>query len=311
MPKKVAFIMDPLEGVKAYKDTSYYLMLATVQLGHEVYYLDQTDLSVRASELYGTLRRVQVHADIDHPFDVEEPKTVPMGEMDVIMVRTDPPFDRRYFYTTLLLDLAPKTTKVCNNPQGLRDWNEKLASLEFPDLTPTTLISQNPDEIRDFLASQERITIKPIDGHGGRGILFLRPDSENIDQIIDMSTHHGSQRIVAQAYVPEARLGDKRIILLNGEPLGGILRVHAEGKELNNMDAGGKPNPSSLTERDLHVCARLKDDLIKRGIVFCGIDMLGDYLIEINVTSPTGLQELCRFEGQDFHHQIMSAVIND
>lgn len=309
MPQKVAFIMDPLEGVKAYKDTSYYMMLATVQLGHEVYYLDQRDLSVLNSQLYGIVRKVTVHTNIDHPFDVDPPQKILMSEMDVVMIRTDPPFDRRYFYTTLLLDRLPPTTRVCNRPQGIRDWNEKLASLEYPDLTPKTLISNNGDEIREFLATQERITIKPVDGHGGRGIVFLRPDSDNIDQLIDMSTHGDSQWVVAQAFVPEAKKGDKRIILLNGEPLGGILRVAAEGKELNNMDAGGTPVPTELTDRELEVCARLKDDLIKRGIIFCGIDMLGDYLIEINVTSPTGLQELCRFQGKDFHHQIMDTII--
>lgn len=306
---KFAFIMDPLEGVKAYKDTTYYLMLAAAELGHQCHYLNPDDLYVKAGQAWGRVTPVDVHADHDHPFDKHEPRDCALGEMDVVMVRTDPPFDRSYFYVTLMLDLLPASTRVVNRPSGLRNWNEKLAALFYPELGPDTLITRDAQRILDFMEQAGgRITLKPIDGHGGRGIFFIEPGEINVDAIIDAVTHHGRHQVIAQAYVKEAKQGDKRILLLNGEPLGGILRLHQEGKELNNMDAGGQPLPYELNTKDLEICAAIKDGLIQEGIIFAGIDILGDRLIEINVTSPTGLQELCRFNNQPYHHQIIQAL---
>jgi len=309
--KNVAFVMDSLTGVKAHKDTSYHLMLAAAQQGHRVFHVDQHAISIRHDQVWAEVLPVEVFEDHATPFGFGESRQQSLAEMDAVLIRTDPPFDRAYFYTTLLLDMLPPTTRVINRPQGLRNWNEKLAALVYPQLTPRTLISNNAAQILALMDEVGRITLKPIDGHGGRGIVFLTPGGENHDQLIEMLTHGGRYKIVAQQYVPEAKQGDKRILMLNGEPLGGILRVHAEGKELNNMDAGGAPVPSELTDRDLEVCRTIRDGLVEQGIYFCGIDMLGDFLIEINVTSPTGLQELCRFSGKAHNHTIMETLLAD
>lgn len=305
---KIAFIMDPLEGVKAYKDTSYFLMLAARQKGHTVYYLDQEDLYSQHNRLFAQVQKVDVHEDHDHPFTVLRKTTCALDEMDAVMVRTEPPFDRRYFYTTLMLDLLPSTTRVVNRPSGLRNWNEKLAALEFPEYTPQTLITQSSDEIRSFMAARGKVTLKPIDGYGGRGIFFLEPGAPNADQLIQMLTHDGRQRIIAQEYIPEAKDGDKRVLLLNGKVLGGVLRVHQEGKELNNLDSGGSAHPTTLTERELEICKGMEQGIREQGILFCGIDFLGEKLIEVNVTSPTCLRELTDFSGIAYHHQVIDAV---
>jgi len=305
---KIAFVMDPLEKVNPNKDTTYYIMLAACERGHQVFYLDQRDIWVRDRCVFAAIARVDVHNDMKTPFTRHDPQAMSLSAMDVVMVRTDPPFDRTYLYTTLLLDLLPPSTLVVNQPSGLRNWNEKLAAVHFPDWTPSTLITQNAERILEFLDEFGKITLKPIDGFAGKGIVFLDKDSPNLDQLIYLMTNTGRRRVIAQEYLHAAREGDKRILLLNGEPMGGILRLHAEGKELNNLDAGGTAHPTELTPRDLEICAALKQDLIKEGVFFAGIDILGGQLIEINVTSPTGLQQLCRFAGEPFHHRIIQAL---
>lgn len=308
---KFAFVMDPLEKVKAYKDTTYFLMLAAVQRGHEVFYLDQGDLFLENRDLYGTVTPVEVHADHQKPFTKHEPRIMAMGEMDRILIRTDPPFDRTYIYATLLMEYLPEKTKVVNRPSGLRNLNEKLAALYFPEFIPRTLVSSNHNDIRNFIEKVgSRVTIKPVDGHGGRGIFFVEKDNPNLDQLLALMTHGEHRWIVVQEYVRDAKLGDRRILLVNGEPIGGILRKAAEGKELNNLDAGGSAHPLTLTESDMAICRAVGPKLVEEGILFCGIDILGDKLIEVNVTSPTGLQELCRFAGRDYHLEIIEAIEN-
>ncbi len=305
---KFAFIMDPLETVKAYKDTTYYIMLAAAERGHEVYYLDQDSLRVDKSVLQATVTHVDVHEDNDRPFTIKDTREVDMSMMDVVLVRTDPPFDRTYFYTTLLLDLLPASTRVINRPSGLRNWNEKLAALYYPDLTPDTLITRSESDIMKFAQKYERVTLKPIDGHGGQGIHFITADSADARARISEVTHDASHWIIAQQYLPEAKAGDKRVLLLDGEPMGAILRVHGAGAELNNLDQGGSANEIDLDDDDLRICAAIKEGLVREGIVFSGIDVIGGKLIEINVTSPTGLQEMSRFAGIPFHHRIIERL---
>lgn len=303
---RFAFIMDPLDGVNAKKDTSYFLMLAAKQLGHDVFYLHHNDLQSCEGELSALISEVDVHESIENPFTVLDQSQLALSEMDVVMVRTDPPFDRRYFYMTLLLDLLPGSTRVVNRPSGLRNWNEKLAAVHFPDLTPRTLVSRSAEEINAFARRVGRLTLKPIDGHGGAGIRFIEPDID--DKTIREVTRNGSHWIIAQEYLAAAKDGDKRVLILNGEPLGAILRLHADNAELNNLDQGGSANPVDLNQADLKICSALKPGLLEQGIAFSGIDVIGDRLIEVNVTSPTGLQELCRFTGVDFHHQIIQQL---
>jgi len=206
-----------------------------------------------------------------------------------------------------LLDQLPAHVQIINRPVTVRNWNEKLAALRYPDFTPKTLVSRSQQEIARFLRDQKRITVKPVDGHGGKGIIFLDAEGEGLSQQLDTATHGGRHWVVAQQYLPAAREGDKRILLLDGEPLGAILRVHAEGAELNNLDQGGSAQQSALDQQDWNICEAMRDDLVAHGVRFAGIDVIGGMLIEINITSPTGIQEMSRFDGVDYHHRVMAS----
>ncbi len=298
--------MNPLDGVKAYKDTSYFLMLAATQRGHKVCYLDQNSLWLDHATLKAKVTWLSVNENLENPFTVLQPETISMETMDAVWIRTDPPFDRRYFYTTLLLEHLPESTRVLNRPQGIRNWNEKLAALYFAEFTPLTRVTNDVGLIMDMAAELGRVTVKPIDGFGGKGIVFYQSGED--PEILNHATHQGRHWVICQQYLTAAAQGDKRILLLNGEPLGGILRLHADGAELNNMDAGGSAHPLELQAPDLAICAALKPRLLEQGVFFAGIDIIGDKLIEVNVTSPTGLQEMSRFDGVDYHHQIIAAI---
>ena len=301
-----AFIMNPLGTVKPDKDTTYFLMLAAAARGHNVGFIAPRKLWLENEKLYTEITWLKVQNDRGQPFVKLQQTECRLDEMDVIWIRTDPPFDRRYFYTTLLLDRVINSVKIINRPSSLRSLNEKLAALEFAQFTPPTLITCNYEQIIAFANQHKRIVIKPIDGFGGTGIVFFTAGED--EKILRQATQNGSHLVVVQQYLPAAKDGDKRILLVNGEPLGGILRVHAAGVELNNLDAGGAAQPCELTRRDLEICTAIKPALTSNGIFFAGIDIIGDHLIEINVTSPTGLQQLCQFHHTDYHHQIIAAL---
>lgn len=301
-----AFIMDPLASVKPWKDTSYYIMKACQERGHRVCYLDQQWLWLDHDHLNSRVQWLQINDDNEAPFTVLSEEIIPLSKMDAIWLRTDPPFDRRYFYTTLLLDYLPRTTRVLNRPEGVRNWNEKFAALKFPAYTPTTIVTSDIEEIKAFAEKQQRIIVKPVDGFGGKGIVFFTSGED--DAVLKQATHQGRHWVIAQEYLPAASEGDKRILMLNGDPMGAILRLHAEGQELNNLDQGATAHPATLTDQDLRLCSALKAGLIEQGVFFVGIDVIGNKLIEVNVTSPTGLQELCRFDQTDFHHQMIAVL---
>ena len=305
---KIAFLMDPLETVKAYKDTTYYLMLAARERGNAVFYFNQSSMQLGNEGLSAMIDHLDVHNSVDKPFSILERRTESIGDMDVVVIRTDPPFDRSYMYSTLMLDRVMPKTVVVNRPSGIRNWNEKLAALHYPELTPETLVTRDVDSILKFLSKHEHITLKPVDGHGGKGIIFLRTDSEDQVGKIEQVTRNGSHWIIAQEYLSDAKRGDKRILLVNGVPIGAVLRVHAEGQELNNLDQGGEAVPDELDDRDYEICEAIKPGLIEQGIFFCGIDVIGGKLIEVNVTSPTCLQELCQFSGIAHHHNIIQQL---
>lgn len=305
MPRRHAFIMGPLAAVQVAKDTSYFLMRACVQQGHAVCHLQPHDLWLEHARLYARVVWLRVTDDAARPFVTIRHATVALDCMDVVWLRSDPPLDRRYFYMTLLLDYLPAATQVVNRPSGVRNWNEKLAPLYFPKLTPPTRVTNNPDDIIALAKRHGRVTVKPLDGFGGKGIIFYQAGDDPAPLHAALATRHW---VVAQQYLPAATAGDKRILLLQGEPLGAILRVHAVGVELNNLDAGGQAIPAKLTARDRRICTALKPALQREGIFFAGIDIIGGLLIEVNVTSPTGLQELCRFTATDFHHEIVRAL---
>jgi glutathione synthase len=209
---------------------------------------------------------------------------------------------------TMLLDLLPPPVKVINRPSTIRDWNEKLAALQYPQFTPTTMVARHSAQIVDFVHQHGRTTLKPVDGHGGAGILFVDAEQSDLESQIRLATHGGSHWVIVQQYLDAAKEGDKRILLLNGEPLGAILRLHAEGVELNNLDQGGEALASEIIDRDREICAGLKTDLVSRGVVFAGIDVIGGMLIEINITSPTGLQEMSRHDHRSYHKEIIESL---
>lgn len=306
---KHAFIMDPLEKVKPWKDTSYFLMLAAYDRGHEVCYLDQQSLYLEHDQLMARVSWLKVQDDHESPFEIINEVTVSMAEMNVVWLRTDPPFDRRYFYTTLLLDFLPSDVKVVNRPDGVRDWNEKLSAIHFPAHTPKTCVSNKLEELKQFAARHDRITVKPVDGFGGKGIFFYTQGKEP-ESLLDKATHDGAHWVIAQEYLPAAKEGDKRILMVDGDVIGAILRVHAAGEELNNMDMGGKAVATELDKDDLAICEAIRPQLVEKGVFFVGIDVIGGKLIEINVTSPTGLQELSKFSGIAHHHNIIQRLEN-
>ena len=305
-----AFVMDPLEGVKPHKDTTYLLMLAARERGHDVFYIDPSTLHLRHDETWASVTKVDVCDDHDCPFESLSTEIVSLATMDIVWIRTDPPFDRGYFYVTLLLDYLPDRVQIINRPATVRDWNEKLAALRYPRFTPHTLVSRRAVDIQAFFSAHERITIKPVDGHGGKGIIFLDHSLSAEDQQsgIERATRGGRHWVVVQEYLPAARDGDKRILLLDGQPLGAILRVHAEDVELNNLDQGGRAINAELDDKDQEICDAISEDLVAHGVRFAGIDVIGGMLIEVNITSPTGLREMSDFDGIRYHHKIIERL---
>ena len=255
-----------------------------------------------------TAQRVNVQDDPQVPFESEPEEPVLMADMDAVWIRTDPPVDRAYFYMTMLLDLLPASVNVINRPSTIRDWNEKLAALQYPQFIPVTMVARHSTQNSDFVHRHGRTTLKPVDGHGGAGILFVDAEQPDLESQIRLATHGGSHWVIVQQYLDAAKEGDKRILLLNGEPLGAILRLHAEGVELNNLDQGGEALASEIIDRDREICAVLKTDLVSRGVVFAGIDVIGGMLIEINITSPTGLQEMSRYDNRSYHKDIIASL---
>ena len=214
---KIAFLMDPLETVKAYKDTTYYLMLAAQERGHEVFYFNQDSMQAGNQAVRATVSQLRVHPSIERPFTVMETTNVDLSSMNVIFVRTDPPFDRAYMYSTLLLDLLVGNTLVVNRPSGIRNWNEKLAALLYPEYTPSTLITKSEKDIFEFVSQHQRVTLKPVDGHGGKGIFFLHYDDRESREKVKEITRGGNHWVIAQEYLEAATEGDKRILLVNGQ----------------------------------------------------------------------------------------------
>jgi glutathione synthase len=242
-------------------------------------------------------------------FEAAEPRPVALDEFDVVWMRKDPPYDLDYFYATHLLSLIAPPTLVVNDPRGLREVTEKLYTLQFADLCPETLISRSIEELlafRDKLGGE--MVIKPLGAMGGEGVFHLTPQDRNVRTILEMATRHGREYQMAQRYVPEIRTGDKRIILLEGEPIGALLRVPLHWESRANLAVGGEATPTRLGARDREICRRVGPELVRHGIVFAGLDVIGDWLTEVNVTSPTGLREVNRFDGVRLERDVLDAV---
>lgn len=305
------FLMDPLDTVNVHKDTSFAFMLGTHRRGHAVYHVKNPGVSLDGPRvLFDATRVTPVVREDALPFDVGERVRLTGGEVDAVFVRNDPPFDQRYLANTWLLDRLPAHVPVINSPRGLRTVNEKLWATRFTDLVPPTLVTADRELIAAFIEDYEHAVLKPTDGHGGAGVFIVKRGDTNAGVIVETLTDHGKTEIIAQPFVPEADAGDKRIILIDGEPIGAVLRVHSGGDHRNNFFAGGKPHPAEINDRDREICQTLAPHLRELGLHFVGVDVIGDYLIEVNVTSPTGLQEINRLNGIQLEDDVIAYVEN-
>jgi glutathione synthase len=300
-PLTIGFLMDPIESVLVHHDTTFTLMRTAQLRGHRLLSFGQDALFHEGGQVHARAREVEVFEAQGHHFRVIAEREVPLGVLDVLWMRKDPPVDVAFLHATQLVEATGGRAPVyVNSPAGLRDANEKLWALNFPELTPETLVSRDIAQLRAFIDdAAEGAILKPVDGYGGQGVVLLRRGDRNAPSVLELLTARGRDWVVAQSYVPAAREGDKRILLLDGEPLGAINRIPLETENRANMAVGGQPVKSELTRRDREICARLAPALRREGLVFVGIDVIGDFLIEVNVTSPTGLAELARLDGGD------------
>jgi glutathione synthase len=291
---RFAFIMDPIQNVLIDKDTTFVFMLESQARGHEVYYLEMGDLFVEHARAMGRSRRIELRREYRNHFTFHGELVSPLSDFDAIFMRKDPPFDVAYLHATQLLDLAQRDGAfVINNPAGLRAANEKLYALNFSLVIPPTLVSQDPARIKKFLRELGgEMIIKPIDGHGGSGVFYVHREDRNLNSLLEIVTREGKEPIIAQRYLPEVRQGDKRLIVLNGAPLGCTLRVPREDEHRGNIHVGGTCVKAEVTARDREICREVAPRLRQDGLYFVGLDIIGDYLTEVNVTSPTGVQEI-------------------
>jgi glutathione synthase len=300
--------MDPLEGIIYEKDTTFMLMLGAHARGHEVYYLPEDGISLIEGKVYFHALKV-IPQQIEHmPFKEEFAARLSQDDVHAVFIRTDPPVDERYLMNTLLLDHLPEKVALINDPSGIRTVNEKVWASQFRNITPPTIISANKDDLSEFIAKHKNIIAKPTNGYGGKSVFHIEKGSTNTNVILETLTENYNKAIVVQKYIPESKNGDKRILLLNGNILGAVLRMHEEGEHRNNFYAGGKPKPATITANDKKIVSILKPHLQKLGLYFVGIDILGDYLIEVNVTSPTCMQEINRLYNVRLEEKVIDFV---
>lgn len=295
-PLNIAVQMDPLHGIDITGDSTFALMLEAQARGHKLRHYEVAGMWLDGTVLKARTRPVTVRNIVGAHYQEGEEEVIDLGTMDVVLMRQDPPFDMAYITATHLLEHIHPKTLVVNNPVSVRNAPEKLLVTHFPQLMPPTLIARDREAIRAFRALHQDIIVKPLFGNGGAGVFRLKPDDENLGSLLDMFFAASREPLMIQRYEPAVRKGDKRIILIDGEPLGAINRIPAEGDSRSNMHAGGVAQPTKLTAREQEICAAIGPTLKQQGLLFTGIDVIGDYLTEINVTSPTGLQQIARFD---------------
>ena len=305
---KIAFQMDPIEYVDINADSTFRLAEEAQNRGHDLYVYTPNDLTFNRGKVAAKVRSISLKRKIGDHVSFGAVELLDLSEFGVIWLRQDPPFDMGYITNTHLLDLVDKETLIVNNPFWVRNLPEKLLVLEFPDLIPDTLISRDLDEIKEFKREFKDIIVKPLYGNGGAGIFRLKEDDKNLTSLHELFSNMSSEPLIAQAFLPDVRNGDKRIILVDGSPVGAINRVPKAGEIRSNMHVGGKAEPAKLSQRDREICRAIGPTLKSKGQVFVGIDVIGEYLTEINVTSPTGIQELERFDNINIAEMIWHAV---
>ncbi|MBI1238023.1 MAG: glutathione synthase [Alphaproteobacteria bacterium] len=308
MALRVAIQMDPIAAINIDADSTFALAMEAQTRGHQLYYYLPRHLSMRSGRVTAYAHALEVRRVVGNHFTVGEPATIDLSTMDVVLLRQDPPFDMAYITTTHILERIHPKTLVVNDPAEVRNAPEKLFVTHFPKLMPDTLITSDVAEIRRFRREYGDIILKPLYGNGGAGVFRVKPDDENLGALLEMFTQMFREPIIVQKYLPAVRKGDKRIILVDGVPVGAINRVPADGEARSNMHVGGRPEAIALSPRDEEICAAIGPELARRGLIFVGIDVIGDYMTEINVTSPTGIQEVKRFGGADIASLIWDAI---
>ena len=310
MSVRLGIVMDPIASISYKKDSSLAMLLAAQARGWSLFYMEQQDLYQGESKARARMRPLKVFADPAHWFELGEEQDSPLAELDVILMRKDPPFDMEFVYSTYLLEQAENEgVLVVNRPQSLRDCNEKMFATLFPQCTTPTLVSRRPDIIREFAAKHVDVILKPLDGMGGTSIFRHRAGDPNLSVILETLTALGTQQIMAQAYLPAIKDGDKRILMIDGEPVDYCLaRIPASGETRGNLAAGGRGEARPLTDRDRWIAAQVGPTLREKGLLFVGLDVIGDYLTEVNVTSPTCVRELDAQYGLNIAGTLLDAL---
>ncbi|WP_164659478.1 glutathione synthase [Tropicibacter sp. Alg240-R139] len=305
---KIAFQMDPIGNVDINADSSFRLAEEAQERGHELFYYSPDHLAYQEGRITARGYDMTVQRVAGAPAVLGEMREVDLGDFDVVWLRQDPPFDMHYITATHLLDRLKGQALVVNDPFWVRNYPEKLLVLDFPDLIPPTTIARDLDTIKAFKAKHGDIILKPLYGNGGAGVFRLDANDRNLSSLHELFTGFSREPLIVQKFLPDVSNGDKRVILVDGEPVGAINRVPAEGETRSNMHVGGRPEKIGLSDRDLEICAAIGPLLREKGQIFVGIDVIGDYLTEINVTSPTGIQELERFDGVNIAVKIWQAI---
>ena len=309
MTLKVAFQMDPMDSIDITGDSSFALALEAQERGHKIFHYEPKNLSLLQLKPVAKLRSLTVRNITANHFSLGQQKVADLKtDIDVILMRQDPPFDMSYITATHILEHVHPHTLVINDPANVRNTPEKLFVTHFKDVMPPTLITSDEEEIFSFRKEFKDIIVKPLFGNGGAGVFHIKPDDENLSSLIELHKTFYREPLMIQEYVPAVRQGDKRIILIDGAPVGAVNRVPAKGEARSNMHVGGKPMKCELTSRDREICETIGPSLKEKGLLFVGIDVIGNYLTEINVTSPTGVQELSRFEDTNIASLIWDAI---
>lgn len=307
---KIGVVMDPIGSINIKKDSTFEMIWQAQQLGWQVDYFEMNDLSIANGRALGRARRVTAYQNAEHWFDLAEPRKIELGSLDAILMRKDPPFDMEFVYSTYILELAQEQgALVVNSPSALRDCNEKAYCAWFPEVCPETIITRSAEDIRSFLAEHSDIILKPLDGMGGASIFRVQTDSPNIGVIIETLTNHGSTYAMAQRYLPEITAGDKRILMVNGEAVPySLARIPAKGETRGNLAAGARGVAQKLSDSDRRIAEIVGPKLVERNILFAGLDVIGDRLTEINVTSPTCIKEINTEFGTNIALDLMRAI---
>ncbi len=310
MTIKLGVVMDPISSIKFHKDSTLAILLAAQKRGWQLHYMEQGDLFLQDGRCFASLRQLEVRADETDWFTLNGPQTAPLCDMDVVLMRKDPPVDMEFIYTTFLLERAEaEEVLVVNNPAAIRNASEKLYTAWFQQCCPPTRVSRDRQLLKEFLNIHKDIILKPLNGMGGASVFRVRLNDPNVNVILETITDYGRQTIMAQRYIPEITDGDKRILMIDGEPFPyALARIPAAGETRGNLAAGGTGRGVELTDKDRWICSQVGPALREQGLVFVGLDVIGPYLTEINVTSPTCIRELDNLYNTDIASQVMDAI---